>query len=404
MPRNIIGSPAFGGDFFDREGELRRIWRDLEAGHHLLLLSPRRVGKTSLLYRLRDYAWKEGWGATYVTVAEAKSEADFIQLLVRAVLERDENGAIRKALTAGPLKKTFAVLLTHLDEVSLGDFGVKLRAPGMPGWRELLVALEQALPQVRQRWIIALDEFPIFVQALVHSDGNSDRARDFLTSFRELRQGNADQGDRAIRWILAGSIGLDSVARRHRLVATINDLKVFPLGEFSREKADEFVEVMGVCEDLALDEATRQRILERAEWLIPYHLKLLVSALWDQCAQTGREPSPALVDQAFEALLGPDYRLYFDHWSARLEEDLGPAEAERARALLSVAAKDPTGASKNALAAALQPRLGESDDPEEVLLTLLDLLERDGYLVPVEGRWRFRSPLLRGYWVRRFLQ
>jgi len=31
---------------------------------------------------------------------------------------------------------------------------------------------------------------------------------------------------------------------------------------------------------------------------------------------------------------------------------------------------------------------------------ILDVLSNDGYLVEHDGRWRFRSGLLRRYWVR----
>lgn len=46
-----IGNPVVGDDFFDRELEQRQIWRKLES-NHLLMLAPRRIGKTSLIYRL----------------------------------------------------------------------------------------------------------------------------------------------------------------------------------------------------------------------------------------------------------------------------------------------------------------------------------------------------------------
>ena len=49
--RTVIGSPVEGDDFFDREGERRRIWRHLESDS-LLLLAPRRIGKTSLMRAL----------------------------------------------------------------------------------------------------------------------------------------------------------------------------------------------------------------------------------------------------------------------------------------------------------------------------------------------------------------
>ena len=46
-----VGNPVEGDDFFDREQEQLRAWRKLE-GSHLLMLAPRRIGKTSLILRL----------------------------------------------------------------------------------------------------------------------------------------------------------------------------------------------------------------------------------------------------------------------------------------------------------------------------------------------------------------
>ena len=60
MPlNNVIGSPVVGADFFDRHEEQARIWRRLEHDS-ILLLAPRRVGKTSLLHRLEETAEQLG--------------------------------------------------------------------------------------------------------------------------------------------------------------------------------------------------------------------------------------------------------------------------------------------------------------------------------------------------------
>lgn len=401
--RNVIGPPAIGENFFDRTDELRRLWRDLDSGNNLLLLAPRRVGKTSLLRKLEDDAWAQGWAAAYVSVADAATESDLIQLLLKAVLAKDAKNEIRRAL-ASKWKKSIGPVVSRVDELSFGELGVKLREPDAPGWRDLLTDLESALPLVRERWVIALDEFPLFIQKLIHNDGNSDRAREFLIALREFRQRRVGDHAATVQWILSGSIGLDGLAQRHRMVTAINDLKLFPLGELTRQAADELVETVGMLEGLDLNAATRSHLLDRAEWLIPYHLKILVSSLRDEAERGGDEPSPALVDRAFEALIGPDYRSYFDSWSVRLDEDLGAIDSEYARVILAVAARDPQGAPIEVLSAALQPRLSESEDAGATQRRLLDLLERDGYLIPSDGRWRFRSPLLRGYWLRRFVQ
>lgn len=47
--QNITGQPVVGDDLFGRDYELKTLWERLERGEHVLLLAPRRVGKTSLM-------------------------------------------------------------------------------------------------------------------------------------------------------------------------------------------------------------------------------------------------------------------------------------------------------------------------------------------------------------------
>jgi uncharacterized protein len=49
--RNIIGAPAEGDDFFDRPKILAQLSRELGNLANILLVAPRRVGKTSLVLR-----------------------------------------------------------------------------------------------------------------------------------------------------------------------------------------------------------------------------------------------------------------------------------------------------------------------------------------------------------------
>lgn len=53
MVSNIVGNTVQGDDFFDRERELSSVLARLQTDH-VLLLAPRRVGKTSLMYRVRE--------------------------------------------------------------------------------------------------------------------------------------------------------------------------------------------------------------------------------------------------------------------------------------------------------------------------------------------------------------
>jgi uncharacterized protein len=245
-----------------------------------------------------------------------------------------------------------------------------------------------------------LDEVPVFLMRLLKSDPTEERARQFLATFRTLRQGNADQEADAVHWILAGSIGLDTLARRYRMTTEINDLQPFELGPFTPEMADEFLRAMGVTEGLELQPDVRSRICEKAEWLIPHHLHVLFNGLRDRCEDARSGATVDLVDAAFEALLGHAYRSYFDPWYVRLTDELGPPEDGYARRLLSVAARDTRGALLSALSQSLAREIPDANARREALLWLLDALARDGYLVKERDRWRFRSPLLREYWRR----
>ena len=44
--RNITGQAIIGEDLYGRESELKLLWEKLEQGEHVLMLAPRRVGKT----------------------------------------------------------------------------------------------------------------------------------------------------------------------------------------------------------------------------------------------------------------------------------------------------------------------------------------------------------------------
>jgi len=50
----MTGQVIFGDKYFSRPKDEDRVWRRLKRGGHLLLLAPRRVGKTSLLRHLEN--------------------------------------------------------------------------------------------------------------------------------------------------------------------------------------------------------------------------------------------------------------------------------------------------------------------------------------------------------------
>lgn len=410
-----VGRPVRGINFFDREQEQRLLWRHLETSH-VLLLAPRRVGKTSLLYRLMDTAKDHGRRAVYVSVADARTEDDVVRKLIAALAGHPDSPKIWKRLEKGPFKRFIARLL---PTVTAGPISVELdkTAPevGAEGWQRLAEAVAEAIAAVGEPWVILVDELPIFVLNLLRQDGGPDgpvaRTRHFLNWFRHLRNPTQPPGQlrpdggAALRWVVAGSIGLDAVVARARLGDTINDLALLPLGPFSPAVADDFLEALATSYGLALTAETRLRLAERAGWLIPFYLQVLFSRLHDLVAETGLTPSPALVDRVVDELLTPAYRAYFDYWRQRLTEELGRPDDQRALALLACVAERGE-ADRVALDHTLSEHIPEPTERQRTLTFLLEVLENDGYLTNEAGpprTWRFRSALLREYWLRRVL-
>jgi AAA+ ATPase superfamily predicted ATPase len=403
MIQNLVGPPVEAYDFFNRETIQDQIWEQL-AGHNLLLLAPRRVGKTSLMYRLRDSSPPKGFEAVFFSVQEVESESAFILKLLKATSEVKSSEGVFEKLRKGPLGR----FVRRIRKAGVASASIEWADAAEASWKELGEKFQESLEGLEGHWLFLVDEVPIFVLSLLRQDPSGERARHFLNWFRSLR--TRPQGSGRVRWFLAGSIGLDTVTSRSKMGDTINDLKVIHLGPFEPQTADRFLAELGKSYRLPLSPELRQEILRRVGWPIPYYLQLMFSELkelspQDLAAAGGvetSEPEP-LVDQLIQRLLAPEKKVYFDYWRQRLEEELGQPDSEYAVALLNAAAKDPVGAGRETLLQILTDRVSEPFAAQERLRYLLDVLEIDGYLVESKGRYEFRSPLLKEFWRRRVM-
>lgn len=76
-----LGNIADGADFYDREVERKDIWRYLE-DNHIVASGPRRLGKSSIINRLREEAVEKGLLAKHVDVQGIDTAQGFIYELL----------------------------------------------------------------------------------------------------------------------------------------------------------------------------------------------------------------------------------------------------------------------------------------------------------------------------------
>ena len=397
MLTNQTGPPVKGEDFYGREPFLLQLWERITEGANILLLAPRRVGKSSVMLRLVDEAKFNGFQPLMISVAGARSETEFIREIILALdamhapeAKQMLNDLMRKAKWLRRVKK-FRLLGGTLEIDNLGE-----------DWKHAAEDLRRVLVPLKDRWLILIDELPIFVHRLVKTEDSVRRAEVFLAWFRDLRV--AENAPANVRWFLAGSIGLDTVTRQANLGDTINDLHIETrLGAFSQDVADKFLDELGQRYDLKMNATARTWFLSKSTWLIPYHIQLLFSEIRDLLPK-GTHPTTQDIDAAYEVLLSPPKRIHFDFWVQRLTKELPVPSNTLALLLVDTVAMDDSGASREVLNQQLSSQIADPQQRLDQLDFLLQVLQTDGYLILAENRYQFRSTLLRDFWKRSRIQ
>jgi len=376
-----MGRLADGTAFFDRQEIMSRAW-DLLKTSNLLLLAPRRVGKSSLLNRMKNDSPDRGYNALYLSIPDAEDELDFIKRMARGFREAEWSSvgwftAFKESLP----KDLEFVLKTPLVELKAKNFD----------WRSPAEDLETMLKSSDSQTLLLIDELPLLIANIVHQDPTGIRAERFLLWLKRLREQYPP------RWFFAGSIGLDTVARRLKLSGTIHDLQPIELGEFSPEKARAYLMGRGQRHQWAMTAETIDAILRAVEWPIPFHLNLVFEELRAVVSEGLGAPSPALVETALQRLIEHG-RTYFDHWDERLGKMLDNRCQGCCEIILSLACREAGGITVASIDLRLSNELHDNQERAEMLRQMLDLLTSDGYLVRQEDAVRFRSALLRRYW------
>ena len=89
----VYGMFVEGDNFTDRVKETRRLKMDFEHGLNVILISPRRMGKTSLVKRVQSQIDTRLVKVVYMDIYDCRSEYDFYNRFAEALLRQTASQA-----------------------------------------------------------------------------------------------------------------------------------------------------------------------------------------------------------------------------------------------------------------------------------------------------------------------
>jgi uncharacterized protein len=371
--KNIVGQVATGEKFFNRKEDIKKLWEKIRNGSNVLLSAPRRTGKTSILYYLKDNP-EEGYSILYLDTESVDSCNEFFRKIYNHLLTESEESLKIKLVE---MAKSLGKKIEEVGKtIKLGDKELN--------YYEELVQLMKKLDFNDHKILIIIDEFAQTLQNILKDD--EKKAVSFLEKNRALRQN--PEINKNIQFLYAGSIGLENVAGSIEGSKYINDINSHILKPLNRNEAKELINFILDGNQLISNEII-DYILEKLHEFVPYYIQIIIQEIHE----SGFLGTTSEIDLIFEEIVKK--RIYFEHWHARLKS-YKSSEYKFAKIILNIASEKESVTSATIYDKAVEFGV------EEEYKNIVNALIYDGY-INNDGKsseYKFNSPLLKMWWCR----
>jgi uncharacterized protein len=370
----------------NRPQERSQLKRKLEAGLSIHMPAPRRIGKTWTIGHLATDLRADGWHVIEIDVEGKRTPQEFARELCMRI---EAQQPIRDRF------KTHAV--QRLNALLGGKWGDKpLDAVGKVEPIDFAETLIASLDEAAEKTAIIIDEISFFFLALAEADAKE--AHTFAYNLRALQQRY-----RKVRWLITGSIGLHTIARRYGLEGAFVDFETFVLEPFTADEALSYMRdpiiQQRFNQSFNASDADFRVIFAKLGWLAPFYLNLLANEVRPSIAgAVGAYSTATLADleAAFEKLLQPNRRFDFAVWREHLEKNLPQSEHAIAKQVLNHLSRNQEGETDNTLLAKISQ--SNKATTKSQLREVLAMLVNDAFIIKANARYAFRSGLVRQYW------
>ena len=272
----FYGETAVAEYFANRKQEIQSLCSDLERGQNVIIFSPRRYGKTSLIKKVLWILKEKGLLTFYVDLYAVTSKKKFIEIYARAIaqdMEADLNQAA--LLLKNLLPRIIPKLIVKTEGLPEFEFEFKGTAKNISA---ILEDVYEAAPKYarkkKKKAIIVFDEF----QEILNLD--DDEIERTLRSHIQFHQG--------IAYVFMGS-------KKHLIFQLFNDInrpfyksgRLFPLYKIKSEDFSPFIARKFRKNKIQIEISLISKVLEITE-CHPYYTQLFCSILWDRCIGKGK--------------------------------------------------------------------------------------------------------------------
>jgi len=279
------GSVVSDPYFIDRENEVEDLSRSIKGGANIILYSPRRYGKTSLIKRVGEKVREDGMTVLYLDLFKVNSREQFLSLYYQTVLEGIA-GWEKSLKTISSFLKSVRPLITMNQD---GTPSVWLDIPPQNKTQSFseIVNLPEKLAG-KQRWVIIIDEF----QEIENFGGESFE--------KELRA--VIQHHQHVSYILMGSrkhLLLGMVTRKNRAFYNFGKLVYLdkiPAEYWRIHLKKSFDQQMLPCKDEIIES-----LIQTAE-NIPYYVQYLAFELLE-CSVYSGSPDDSTLQMAISRIM-----------------------------------------------------------------------------------------------------
>ena len=279
----IFGDVVKGKYFTNREDEIKELTSDLSSGQNILLFSPRRYGKTSLIMKVLDNLKRGGIISIYVDLFRVTSVHTFIKVYTSAITKAT---ATRLNEAVQFLKTNFPVIVPKIVIKTGGsagfEFDFETARKDIDRVLEELYDLPQKMAIKRKRQLVVIfDEFqeistlnlPIERNLRAKIQHHNKVVYCFMGSKRHLLD----------------ELFLDKNKPLYRIA------KPVPLGKIKSEKFKGFIRSRFKSVNMAIDEHLIDKIL-KITVCHPYYTQQLCHEIFNVCLSKGKVHTITLKD------------------------------------------------------------------------------------------------------------